>query len=98
MKKSEFIRYIETLQKIEEIKEKMRGTGICTIDYDEHFYIALNCLSDSIFPKWAVDLINDFIFTGEDIKIYDSKTKKVINVIDSSESLWEYINANFFEL
>ncbi len=100
MKKDKFIKYIESLQKIVEVHDKLRGTGICTIDYDDNFYTALSCLEKSIFEEYQRDLIYDYVWsdrdveTGnrKDIKIYSTETKEILYTINSPETLWEYIS------
>ena len=94
MTKENFIKYIESLIKIAEIQNKMLGTGIEFIDYNEHFFKALNYLEKSIFRKITIDLINDYVWSHRPINIYKKETGEIIFVIDSPTKLWQYIEEN----
>jgi len=94
MKQESFIKYIKGHQKIYEIIDRLNGTGICLIDYNESFYKALNALEKELFNQIAIDLINDFIWSTRAIEISDSITREVIFTINSPETLWEYISTN----
>ncbi len=93
MNKENFIEYIKTLQKIEETQSKMMGSGVCLIDYNENFFVAMDYLMKSLFDSHEIDLINDFVWTQKEITIYTAKTKKVLFVINSPESLLDYFNS-----
>ena len=98
MTKENFIKYIESLIKIAEIQNKMLGTGIEFIDYNEHFFKALNYLEKSIFSQITIDLINDYIWSHRPINIYKKETGEIIFVIDSPTKLWQYIEENKSDL
>lgn len=94
MTKENFIKYIESLIKIAEVQDKMHGTGIEFIDYNEHFFKALSYLEKSMFSQISIDLIYDYVWSHRPINIYKKDTEEIIFVIDSPEKLWQYMEEN----
>lgn len=91
MDREKFIEYVKVLQLIERKQMQLVGSGVDLIDYNENFFVAMDYLMKALFLPYEIDLVNDLVWLKKDITIYETKTKKVLFVINSPETLWEYM-------
>jgi len=98
MRKESFVEMCDLLIADNKKHEELHNLGIDCSILKEEIYNANSLLLRGCFCEWKAELIEDYlypVFGERKIEILDENDyKKVVNLIDSHEKLWEYLNSN----